>query len=188
MLAIPPLYVGDCRSETHNLSKFNSSRALDRRQPLGPAKGMSLLEALSSSFYPDHRPLRIVVPNLINLAQQYAFERVIVNELIGNLESAKLSPPSTTPPSPWQFEPVDGQLSDHLYIKLGRPSCRAESMRHFRLMVRINSSHPDYTLNNHRTTFTSRGGATPGTLVISNLAGNTQKIVISSFGKIRVGS
>jgi hypothetical protein len=51
--------------------------------------------------------------------------------------------------------------------------------------IRIDSSHPDYTLNNHQLAFTSRGGATPGTLVVSNTSKKSRKIVISSIGKIR---
>jgi prepilin-type N-terminal cleavage/methylation domain-containing protein len=184
MLAIPPLYVGDCRSETHNPSEFNSSRALDRRQPLGPAKGMSLLEVLVVLFILT-TAAAIVVPNLINWRSSMRL-RVIVNELIGNLESSKALAAKHNTTITVQFEPVDGQYR----ITYINPDDQVVALKHETLPpeVRINSSHPDYTLNNHRTTFTSRGGATPGTLVISNLAGNTKKIVISSFGKIRVGS
>jgi len=184
MLAIPPLYVGDCLSETHNPSEFNSSRALDRRQPLGSEKGMSLLETIVVLFI-LMTASAMVVPNLINWRTSMRL-RVIVNELIGNLESAKALAAKHNTTITVQFEPSDGQYrityidSADQVVALKQETIPPE--------VRINPSHPDYTLNNHRTTFTSRGGATPGTLVVSNLAGNTKKIVISSFGKIRVGS
>ena len=184
MLAIPPLYVGDCRSKTHNPSEFNSFRALERRQLLGTAKGMSLLEALLVLFILT-TAAAIVVPNLIDWRTSMRL-RGIVNELIGNLESAKALAAKHNTTITVQFEPVNGQYrityidSDDQVVALKQETIPPE--------VRINPSHPDYTLNNHRTTFTSRGGATPGTLVVSNLAGNTKKIVISSFGKIRVGS
>jgi len=145
---------------------------------------MSLLETLVVLFILT-TAAAIVVPNLINWRTSMRL-RVIINELIGNLESAKVLAAKHNTTVTVQFEPADGRYrityvgSDDQVVVLKHETLPPE--------VRINSSHPDYTLTNHRTTFTSRGGATPGTLVVSNLAGNTKKIVISSFGKIRVGS
>jgi Tfp pilus assembly protein FimT len=184
MLAISPLYVGDCLSEIHNPFEFNSFPALNRREPLWPVIGMSLLEVLVVLFILS-TAAAMVVPNLINWRTSMRL-RVIVNELIGNLESAKDLAARHNTTITVQFEPLDGQYrityinSDDQVVALKQETLPPE--------VRVNSSHPDYTLNNDRTTFTSRGGATPGTLVVSNLAGNTKKIIINSFGKIRVGS
>jgi Tfp pilus assembly protein FimT len=145
---------------------------------------MSLLETLLVLFILT-TAAAIVVPNLINWRSSLRL-RVIVNELIGNLESAKALAARHNTTITVQFEPSGGQYrityvnSDDQIVALRQETLPPE--------VRIDSSHPDYTLNNHKTTFTSRGGATPGTLVVCNLAGNTKKIVISSFGKIRVGS
>jgi Tfp pilus assembly protein FimT len=145
---------------------------------------MSLLETLLVLFILT-AAAAIAVPNLISWRSSMRL-RVIVNELIGNLESAKAFAARHNTTITVQFEPSNGQYR----ITYITSDDQVMALRHETLPpeVRIDSSHPDYTLNNHRTTFTSRGGATPGTLVVRNLAGNTKRIVISSFGKIRVGS
>jgi Tfp pilus assembly protein FimT len=145
---------------------------------------MSLLETLVVLFIIT-TVAAIAVPNLINWRTSMRL-RGIVNELTGDLESAKVLAAKHNTTVTVQFEPTEGRYrityigSDNQVVALKQDTLPPE--------VRINSSHPDYTLTNHRTTFTSRGGATAGTLVVSNLAGHSKKIVISSFGKIRVDS
>jgi Tfp pilus assembly protein FimT len=184
MLAIHPLYVGYCRFQTHNQSEFNSFQTLIRTQAQRSAKGFSLLEALVVLFVLT-TAAALVIPNLIDWRTSMRL-RSIVNELIGDLESAKALAAKHNTTITVQFEPANGRYRITYIDSLDQ----VVDLKHetFPPEVRIDSSHPDYTLSNHRTTFTSRGGATPGTLVVSNLAGNTKKIVISSFGKIRVGS
>jgi hypothetical protein len=60
---------------------------------------------------------------------------------------------------------------------------KAEQLPH---EVKIDSTHPAYTLTGHKTSFNSRGGADNGTIVLSNSKGNSRKISISIIGKIEV--
>jgi type II secretory pathway pseudopilin PulG len=50
--------------------------------------------------------------------------------------------------------------------------------------VRIDKGHPDYSLTSDKTSFTPRGGADNGTLVLTGEGGGSRKIVISILGKI----
>jgi type II secretory pathway pseudopilin PulG len=109
-----------------------------------------------------------------------------INELLGDLQSAKALAAKHNSTVTVQFEPTDSRYeisyinSDGLPVALKHEALPPE--------LRLDSSHPDYTLDNHRMSFTSRGGATPGTLVVSHIVGKSKKIVVSSIGKIRTGN
>jgi type IV fimbrial biogenesis protein FimT len=50
--------------------------------------------------------------------------------------------------------------------------------------VRIDKEHPDYSMTGDRTSFTSRGGADNGTMVLTSDRGESKKITVSILGKI----
>jgi hypothetical protein len=106
-----------------------------------------------------------------------------INELLGDLESVKALAAKHNTTMNVQFVPAESRYrisyvdSDGNLVALKNELLPPE--------LRIDSSHPDYTLTDHRLAFTSRGGATPGTLVLSSLTGKTKKIVTNSIGKIR---
>jgi len=181
MLKYRPLYVIK-RFFLYNYS-FDSRRYLASGRPrlYRPEWGMSLFEALVVLFILA-ATAAAVVPNIISWRAGMRLQSAI-NELLGDLQSAKTLAAKHNTTMTVQFEPEESRYqitytdADGLVISLKNETLSPE--------LRIDSSHPDYTLSNHRMAFTSRGGATPGTLVLSNFAGKSRKIVISSIGKIR---
>jgi Tfp pilus assembly protein FimT len=122
------------------------------------------------------------VPNLISWRANMRLQST-VNELLGDLQSAKALAAKHNTTMTVQFEPTESQYQ----ITYTNSDGQVVAVKHEALPpeIRIDPSHPDYTLADHRMSFTSRGGASPGTLVISSNAGKSRKIVISSIGKIR---
>jgi len=155
--------------------------SLNRPHLLKPETGMSLLEAVVVLSILA-ATAAAVVPSLISWRVGLRLQSTI-NELMADLQSAKALAAKHNTTMTVQFEPAERryQISyadeDGLVITLKKETLHPE--------VRVDSTHPDYTLANHRLAFTSRGGATPGTLVVSDCAGKSRKIVISSIGRIR---
>jgi hypothetical protein len=106
-----------------------------------------------------------------------------INELVGDLESVKALAATNNTTMNVQFVPAESRYQITYVDSMGNAVALKSEVLPPEL--RIDSSHPDYTLTDHRMAFTSRGGATPGTLVLSSLTGKYKKIVISSIGKIR---
>lgn len=146
-----------------------------------PERGMSLLEALVVLFIIAVSAAAIA-PNLVSWRAGMRLQSV-VNELLGDLHSAKALAAKHNTTMTVQFEPAQSRYQ----ITYTNAEGEIVAIKNEVLPpeLRIDSAHPDYTLVHHRTAFTSRGGATPGTLVVSSFAGNSRKIVISSIGKIR---
>jgi Tfp pilus assembly protein FimT len=126
-----------------------------------------------------------VVPNLFSWRANMRLQGKI-NELIGDLESVRSLAAKHNTTMNVQFVPAESRYSISYVDSDGNVVAIKNEVLPPEL--RIDSSHPDYTLTDHRMAFTSRGGAIPGTLVLSSLAGKSKKIVISSIGKIRVGN
>jgi len=181
MLESLPLYIGKhllngpcslCLSRSYAFGSQNRSRA---------NRGFSLIEAVIVLFILSITAAA-VVPNLISWRAGMRLQGTI-NELLGDLQAAKTLAAKHNTTVAVEFEPAENQYqitymnSDGQTIALKQETLPPE--------IRIDSSHPDYTLNNHQLAFTSRGGATPGTLVVSNTSKKSRKIVISSIGKIR---
>jgi Tfp pilus assembly protein FimT len=124
----------------------------------------------------------MVFPNLISWRVGLRLQGAI-NELLGNLQSAKALAAKHNTTVSVQFAPEEHRYqisyvdSDGHVVALEQEALPPE--------IRIDTSHPDYTLTHHRIAFTSRGGATPGTLVVSSLSKKYRKIIVSSMGKIR---
>jgi len=144
-------------------------------------RGFSLLEVLIVLFILAVAAAA-VFPNLIAWRVGLRLQGA-TNELLGNLQSAKALATKHNTTVTVQFVPAENRYhlsyidSDGQVVTLKQEALPPE--------IRIDTSHPDYTLTNHRMAFTSRGGATPGTLVVSNLLKKCRKIIISSIGKIR---
>jgi len=181
MLESLPLYVAKRPSKNHHLFEFNIFNTSDQQLRPPPAWGFSLFEALVILFILASTAAA-AVPNLIAWRAGMRLQGT-VNELLGELQSAKALAAKQNTTMTVQFEPNESRYQIY-YIN---PSGDMVVLKHEVLPpeLRIDSSHPDYTLAHHRMAFTSRGGATPGTLVLSNLAGKFKKIIISSIGKIR---
>ena len=107
-----------------------------------------------------------------------------VNELRANLETAKALAAKENTTITLQFEPDSGQYrmtyrdKDDAIVAIKADQLPPE--------VRIDSTHPGYTLTGHKTSFNSRGGADNGTIVLTNSKGKSKKISISIIGKIEV--
>jgi Tfp pilus assembly protein FimT len=142
---------------------------------------LSLLEALVVLFILA-TAAATVIPNLISWRAGMHLQGSI-NEMLADLQSAKALAAKYNTTMTVQFDPAESRYA----ITYIAPDGQMVALKHEMLPpeLRIDASHPDYTLTNHRMAFTSRGGAIPGTLVVSNLAGKSKKIVISSIGKIR---
>lgn len=143
--------------------------------------GMSLLEALVVLFILAVTAAT-VVPNLISWRAGMRLQNA-VNELMSDLQSAKGLAAKHNTTTTVQFDPEESRY--HISYVDAEGTVISLKSEILPPELRIDASHPDYTLSGHRTSFTSRGGATPGTLVVKNIAGKTRKIIISSIGKIR---
>jgi prepilin-type N-terminal cleavage/methylation domain-containing protein len=184
MLESFPLYIGKDLSRNHCQSYRCFSFALNRQYRARTDQGLSLLELLVVIVILAITAAA-VFPNLIAWRTSMRLQGAI-NELLGDLHSAKAFATKHNTTITVQFEPAESRYeityinADNQVVALKQEMLPPE--------LRINSSHPDYSLIHHRMAFTSRGGATPGTLVVSNLAKKSRKIIISSIGKIRTES
>jgi Tfp pilus assembly protein FimT len=165
----------------HHSLKLKPSFAFLHLQSCRPERGMSLLEALVVLFI-IAVSAAAMAPNLVSWRAGMRLQSV-VNELLGDLHSAKALAAKHNTTMTVQFEPAQSRYQ----ITYANAEGEIVALKDEALPpeLRIDSAHPDYTLVHHRTAFTSRGGATPGTLVVSNFTGKSRKIVISSIGKIR---
>lgn len=176
------LYVGERLSKNHDSLGLCSLNAFNRHRLARTNAGISLLEALIVVFILAITSAAMV-PSLISWRASMRLQSTL-NELLGDLHSAKALAAKHNSTITVQFEPINNcyQInytnSDNQIVALKQETLPPE--------LRIDSSHPNYSLTNHRLSFTSRGGATPGTLVVSNLARKSKKIVVSSIGKIRM--
>lgn len=178
------LYIAGRLVKILNIFELDPSNATNRRQFPGSLAGLSLVEALVVLSILSIAAA-VVVPNLFAWRANMRLQST-VNELLGDLHSAKgLAAKHNTTVSV-QFEPAENRYQIMYVDSEGHPvALKREALPP---ELRIDSAHPDYTLDNHRMTFTSRGGASSGTLVVSHLVGKSKKIVISSIGKIRTGN
>lgn len=184
MLESVPLYIGKHLLKSH----YPSCRCLyynsNRHYPVRTELGFSLIEALVVVFILA-TTFAAVVPGLISWRASMRLHGTI-NELLGDLHSAKTLAAKHNTTIIVQFDPAESRYqitytnSENQVVALKQEKLPPE--------LRFDSSHPDYSLNHHRFAFSSRGGATPGTLVVSNLAEKRRKVVISSIGKIRTES
>ncbi len=184
MLESFPLYIGKHLSKNPHPFDFCDANAFNRHYPARTDRGLSLLEVLVVIVILT-ATAAAVFPNLLSWRASMRLQGAI-NELLGDLHSAKALAAKHNTTITVQFEPAESRYEityiddENQVIALKQETLQPE--------LRIDSSHPDYSLINHRMAFTSRGGATPGTLVVSNLAKKSRKIVISSIGKIRTES
>ena len=184
MLESFPLYIGKHLSKNPHPFDFCAANAFNRHYPARTDRGLSLLEVLVVIVILAAMTAA-VFPNLLSWRASMRLQGAI-NELLGDLHSAKALAAKHNTTVTVQFEPAESRYEityiddENQVIALKQETLQPE--------LRIDSSHPDYSLINHRMAFTSRGGATPGTLVVSNLAKKSRKIVISSIGKIRTES
>jgi Tfp pilus assembly protein FimT len=181
MLESLPLYIVKRFSIYHHPSLLKSSYSSDHPHFYRSDWGLSLIEMVVVLLILA-ATAAAVAPNLISWRANMRLQS-IVNELIGDLQSAKALAAKQNTTMTVQFEPTESQYR----ILYTNTDGEVVALKHEVLPpeIRIDSSHPDYTLSDHRMAFTSRGGASPGTLVVSNNAGKSRKIVISSIGKIR---
>lgn len=174
------LHIDDRFIKNHNILGLEASGASNRRRPAG----LSLVEALVVLSILSIAAAA-VIPNLFAWRANMRLQSTI-NELLGDLHSAKSLAAKHNTAVSVQFEPAESRYqityvdSEGHSVALKRETLPPE--------LRIDSDHPDYTLDHHRMTFTARGGASPGTLVVSHFRGKSKKIVISSIGKIRTGN
>lgn len=165
-----------------NRIESDPSACPDNRAPYGFSKGFSIVEAL-------------IVVAILSLAGAIAIPHLIswrgnmrlisaVHELRANLETAKALAAKENTTVTLQFEPASGQYRmtyrdrDDAVVAIKAEQLPPE--------VRIDSTHPGYTLTGDKTSFNSRGGADNGTIVLSNSSGKSKKISISIIGKIEV--
>lgn len=173
--------VGKHSPEPPRSPAFCDRSMFDRQEPVRSGRGFSLLEIMIVLLILA-TAAATVFPNLISWRVGLRLQGAI-NELLGNLQSAKALAAKHNTTVSVQFAPAENRYqisyvdSDGQIVTLKQEALAPE--------IRIDTSHPDYSLTNHRMAFTARGGATPGTLVVSSLSKKCRKIIISSMGKIR---
>jgi Tfp pilus assembly protein FimT len=125
----------------------------------------------------------IAIPHLLSWRSNMRLINA-VQELRANLEAAKALAAKENTTITLQFEPASGQYRmtfrdvDDAVVSIKTEQLPPE--------VRIDSTHPGYTLTGHKVSFNSRGGADNGTIVLSNSNGKSKKISVSIIGKIEV--
>lgn len=168
----------------HSSTRFKSDPTTrsEHRLSSGYSSGFSLFEVL-------------IVVTILSLAGVMAIPYLIgwrsnmrlisaVNELRANLETAKAFAARENTTVTLQFEPGSGRYrmtyrgADDTAVAI-----KAGQLPH---EIRIDPTHPGYTLTGHKTSFNARGGADNGTIVLSNSKGQSRKISISIIGKIEV--
>ena len=146
------------------------------------ARGFSLIEMMVVVLI-----LAIVattaIPNLIAWRSGMKL-RAAVNELRNDLESARARAVKENAKVTVAFIPAAGQYR----LTYQDPDANTILLKSQTLPagVRIASENPVYTLNSDSTSFSSRGTADPGTIVLANQQGKTSAISISFIGKIEV--
>jgi Tfp pilus assembly protein FimT len=123
------------------------------------------------------------IPNLISWRSGMSL-RAAVNELRSDLESARARAVKENATVTVAFIPTAGQYS----VTYQDPDANVILLKSQTLPagVRIASDNPVYTLTSNRTSFSSRGTAGTGTIVLANQQGKTSAISISFIGKIEV--
>lgn len=123
------------------------------------------------------------VPNLISWRTNMTL-RTAVNELKGNLESAKALAAKENTTIWVEFKPAQARY--RLIRK--DPDDNEVSIKEEVLPagVKIDASHPEYTVTGNKTNFNSRGGAKNCTIVFTNTVGKSKRIAISIIGKIEI--
>lgn len=110
--------------------------------------------------------------------------RSAVNELKGNLESAKTLATKENTTIWVEFKPAEGRYR----LTCKDPDDNDVSIREEQLPagVKIDPTHPEYTVSGNKTSFNSRGGAKNCTIVFTNTSGKSKRVAISIIGKIEV--
>lgn len=168
--------------DCYNSFESDLSAPSDNSAPSGFSKGFSIFEVLIVVAILSLAGA-IAIPHLISWRSQMRLISA-VNELRANLETAKALATKENTTITLQLEPSSGQYrmtyrdKDDAVVAIKTEQLPPE--------VRIDSTHPAYTLTGHKTSFTSRGGADTGTIVLSNSNGQSKKISISVIGKIEV--
>ncbi len=158
-----------------------------RKSPQGgavAAAGFSLLEAL-------------VVLAVLAIAAAFALPSVLqwkgasalrtaAAELKENLEFAKSLAVKENRTAVVEFLPQENRYRIGLLSESGDlDPVRTESLPS---LVRIDASHPDYSVSQNRLSFNSRGGADNCTIVLSTQGDRSRRVTVSTIGKIQLGS
>jgi type II secretion system protein H len=123
------------------------------------------------------------IPNLIAWRSGMNL-RAAINELRNDLESARARAVKENAQVTVAFIPTAGQYR----MTYQDPDANTILLKSQTLPagVRIASDNPLYTLTGNSTSFSSRGTAAPGTIVLTNQKGKTSAISITFIGKIEV--
>jgi Tfp pilus assembly protein FimT len=158
--------------------KTTDSYLLQRQSP----GGFSLLEAM-------------IVVVILSLAGATAIPHLIawrsnmsltgaVNELKGNLASAKALAARENTTFWVNFEPAAGRYRLIRKDEDDNDICLKEEQLPGGVI--IDSTHPEYTLTDNKTSFNSRGGADNCTIVFAGTNGRCKLIAVSIIGKVEV--
>jgi type II secretion system protein H len=125
----------------------------------------------------------IAIPNLIAWRSGMNL-RAAVEELRSDLESARARAVKENAQITVAFIPTAGQYR----MTYQDPDANTILLKSQTLPagVRIASENPLYTLTSNSTSFSSRGTAAPGTIVLANQKGKTSSVSITFIGKIEV--
>ncbi len=123
----------------------------------------------------------IVVPNMLAWRTSLRLGSA-VGELRTDLLSAKTLAAKENTTVTVQFYPSTGSYSIKHTNLDGNPVVVKTAF--LPPGVSIDQGDPEYSMGGSKTSFTSRGGADSGTMVLTNSDGKKRKITISSLGKI----
>jgi prepilin-type N-terminal cleavage/methylation domain-containing protein len=127
----------------------------------------------------------IAIPNIIDWRHGMRL-RAAINEVRGDLETARAHAIKENSQATVEFFPSDGRYRVTYPDTAGNPVLIKEQ----RLPpgVKIAAEHPSYTFDScsHKASFSSRGTAQPGTLVLKTEKEKTLSIVVNFLGRIDV--
>lgn len=176
------LYIVGSLPNTYNLFNFHQTYRFDKRTGFNFATGFSLFEVMLVACILSLAGA-VSVPYLMDWRSNMRLKGV-ASELKENLELAKTLAAKENMYIFVEFVPPDGKYRlSYMNLNGNLVPVKEESLPPD---VKIDKTHPKYSVTNDKTGFNSRGGADNCTIVLTNLKKKSKLISISVIGKVEV--
>lgn len=154
------------------------------RESFGNRKGFSLIEVIVVIGILAITGM-VAIPNMIDWRHGMRL-RAAVNEVRGDLETARARAIKENAQVTVEFVPADGRYRLTCLDAAGSTVLIKEQSLPPGLRFAVD--HPDYTFDgsSHKASFSSRGTAQSGTLVLENEKEKTASITVNFLGRIEV--